>query len=133
MVRQARSEATRQTILRAAAEVFARMGYATATMRDNRGRLKAEKGAFYYHFDCMEPVRSDSPVWSLSDACATVLGRARGIQGRRSELAERDQSSFIRRQWPGTDRSCPVLVGLVCGSVLLQRNRSRVVTGTAQT
>lgn len=58
MVLQARSEATRQTILRAAAEVFGRIGYATATMRDIVDCSKLTKGAFYYHFDSKESVAS---------------------------------------------------------------------------
>jgi AcrR family transcriptional regulator len=58
MVRQARSEATRQTILSAAADVFSRIGYATATMRDIVAGSELTKGAFYYHFDSKESVAS---------------------------------------------------------------------------
>jgi len=58
MPRQARSEATRQTILLAAAEVFGRIGYAAAAMRDIVESSKLTKGAFYYHFDSKESVAS---------------------------------------------------------------------------
>jgi AcrR family transcriptional regulator len=58
MLRQARSEATRRKIVCAAADVFCRIGYATATMRDIVECSKLTKGAFYYHFDSKESVAS---------------------------------------------------------------------------
>jgi AcrR family transcriptional regulator len=82
MVRQARSELTRQTILRAAVDVFCRIGYATATMRDIVDCSKLTKGAFYYHFDSKESVASAIMEQSSAELLRgfrelSNLGRAR--------------------------------------------------------
>ncbi|MGW6918826.1 ScbR family autoregulator-binding transcription factor [Kitasatospora sp. NPDC054939] len=84
MARQARALATRQAVLRAAAEVFDERGYAAATMADILERAGVTKGALYFHFHSKEELalaviegqaawlsgwkpRSDSPVQTLID------------------------------------------------------------------
>ncbi len=54
MARQARAVATRQTVLRAAAEVFDQRGYAGATMSEILTRAAVTKGALYFHFGSKE-------------------------------------------------------------------------------
>ncbi|MFJ8432870.1 ScbR family autoregulator-binding transcription factor [Kitasatospora sp. NPDC094019] len=54
MARQARALATRQTVLRAAAEVFDERGYAGATMAEILDRAGVTKGALYFHFPSKE-------------------------------------------------------------------------------
>ncbi|MFF7457696.1 ScbR family autoregulator-binding transcription factor [Kitasatospora sp. NPDC008115] len=54
MARQARALATRQTVLRAAAEVFDERGYAGATMAEILERAGVTKGALYFHFPSKE-------------------------------------------------------------------------------
>jgi AcrR family transcriptional regulator len=51
MVRQARSEATRQKIIAAAVELFSETGYADAGLGDIIEGAELTKGALYYHFD----------------------------------------------------------------------------------
>jgi AcrR family transcriptional regulator len=54
MVRQARSEATRQRIVNAAMELFAEVGYQATGLGDIIERAQMTKGALYYHFDSKE-------------------------------------------------------------------------------
>jgi len=54
MAQQARAVQTRQEILRAAAEVFDRKGYAAATMADILAVAGMTKGAVYFHFASKE-------------------------------------------------------------------------------
>lgn len=51
VVRQARSEATRQKIIVAAVDLFAEVGYPATALTDIIERTQLTKGAFYYHFD----------------------------------------------------------------------------------
>ena len=54
MVRQARSEVTRQKIIDAAADLFTAQGYGATGLGDIIDRVGVTKGALYYHFDCKE-------------------------------------------------------------------------------
>ena len=54
MVRQARSEATRQKIIDSAVELFAEIGYSATGLGDIIERAELTKGALYYHFDSKE-------------------------------------------------------------------------------
>src|ERR1700752_3583569 len=54
MVRQARSEATRSTIITSAVEFFNEIGYPAAGLGDIIERAEMTKGALYYHFDSKE-------------------------------------------------------------------------------
>ena len=54
MVKQARAEATREAIVRGAAEVFDRYGYGSTTLSDIVGRSGVTKGALYFHFSSKE-------------------------------------------------------------------------------
>ena len=54
MVRQARSEATRQRIVNAAVELFSEVGYQATGLGDIIERAQLTKGALYYHFDSKE-------------------------------------------------------------------------------
>ncbi len=51
---QARAEATRNSVLRAAAAVFERKGFAGATISDILAEASVTKGALYFHFDSKE-------------------------------------------------------------------------------
>ena len=51
MVRQARSEVTRQKIIDAAVDLFSSRGYDATGLGDIIGRVGVTKGALYYHFD----------------------------------------------------------------------------------
>jgi AcrR family transcriptional regulator len=84
MARQARALATRQAVLRAAAEVFDQRGYAGATMAEILTHAAVTKGALYFHFSSKEELAlavieeqstwlagwqptSESPVQTLID------------------------------------------------------------------
>ncbi|MGB8387102.1 TetR family transcriptional regulator [Mycobacterium sp.] len=54
MVRQARSENTRQKILDAAIDLFSEVGYAAAGLGEIIERAGMTKGALYHHFDSKE-------------------------------------------------------------------------------
>jgi AcrR family transcriptional regulator len=54
MVRQARSEATRQKIIDSAVELINEIGYPAAGLADIIDRAELTKGALYYHFDSKE-------------------------------------------------------------------------------
>ena len=54
MVRQARSEATRQKIINAAVDLFGDVGYSQTGLGEIIERAQLTKGALYYHFDSKE-------------------------------------------------------------------------------
>jgi TetR/AcrR family transcriptional repressor of uid operon len=54
MVRQARSERTRATIIRAAAEMFERYGYGATSLSDVIAHAQVTRGAIYFHFASKE-------------------------------------------------------------------------------
>lgn len=56
MPKQERAELTRQAIIRGAAEVFDRYGYAAATLGDVIGHGGVTKGALYFHFKSKEEI-----------------------------------------------------------------------------
>lgn len=56
MVVQARAEATRQTIIDAAVELFGEVGYGNTGLNDIFARAQVTKGAFYYHFPTKQSV-----------------------------------------------------------------------------
>ncbi|GHH80093.1 gamma-butyrolactone-binding protein [Kitasatospora indigofera] len=101
MARQARALATRQAVLRAAAVVFDKRGYAGATMSEILAQAAVTKGALYFHFSSKEELAravieeqstwlaswvptSDSPVQTLIDlgyAFADALQRDPLVRG----------------------------------------------------
>lgn len=54
MVRQERAEATRDSVLRGAAGVFIRLGYANASLSEIIAESQVTKGALYFHFGSKE-------------------------------------------------------------------------------
>lgn len=54
MVRQERAEATRDSVLRGAAGVFLRLGYANASLSEIIAESQVTKGALYFHFGSKE-------------------------------------------------------------------------------
>ncbi len=56
MAKQPRAEATRQTIMDAAVELFDEVGYGETTLTAIIDRAEITKGAFYYHFPDKEAV-----------------------------------------------------------------------------
>lgn len=69
---QARAVLTRQTLVCAAAEVFARRGYAAATMSDILDAAGVTKGALYFHFrskeDLAHAIFSEDVLFADTDA-----------------------------------------------------------------
>lgn len=68
MVRQARSEATRQRIINAAVDLFNEIGYPEAGLAEIIERAHMTKGALYYHFDSKE----DLAVAIIADGGSAV-------------------------------------------------------------
>ncbi len=56
MAGQARAEATRQTIIAAAVDLFEECGYGDTSLSDIIDRAEVSKGAFYHHFHDKESV-----------------------------------------------------------------------------
>ncbi|MEE2031630.1 ScbR family autoregulator-binding transcription factor [Rhodococcus chondri] len=54
MARQVRAEVTRDAVLRGAAEVFMRLGYANASLNEIIDQAGVTKGALYFHFGSKE-------------------------------------------------------------------------------
>ncbi|HLS77320.1 MAG TPA: TetR/AcrR family transcriptional regulator [Nocardia sp.] len=54
MVRQARAEITRDSVLAGAADVFLRLGYANASLSEIIAQSNVTKGALYFHFGSKE-------------------------------------------------------------------------------
>src|SRR5690349_12203048 len=54
MVKQARSERTRATIIKAAAEMFERYGYGATGLSDIIAHAQVTRGAIYFHFASKE-------------------------------------------------------------------------------
>lgn len=97
-LRQRRAAETRLLVLEAAAQVFARRGYAQASMDDVAAEAGASKGALYHHFatkralfqallshraDQLQPLRqvgddADSLPQALDQLVGLYLERARG-------------------------------------------------------
>ena len=75
MVRQARSEATRKTIVNAAVELFAEVGYQATGLGDIIERAEMTKGALYYHFDSKEALATAI----IEDGASTALTAFRNI------------------------------------------------------
>jgi AcrR family transcriptional regulator len=75
MVRQARSEATRQRIVNAAMELFAEAGYQATGLGDIIERAQMTKGALYYHFDSKEALATAI----IEEGADTALGAFRSI------------------------------------------------------
>lgn len=75
MVRQARSEATRKTIVNAAVELFAEVGYQATGLGDIIERAEMTKGALYYHFDSKEELATAI----IEDGASTALTAFRNI------------------------------------------------------
>jgi AcrR family transcriptional regulator len=76
MVRQARSEATRQKIINAAVDLFSERGYAATGLGDIIERAEMTKGAFYYHFDSKESLATAI----IEDGATTLLSAYRGTR-----------------------------------------------------
>ena len=70
MVRQARSEATRQKIIDSAVDLINEIGYPAAGLADIIERAEMTKGALYYHFDSKEALATTI----IEDGGARVLG-----------------------------------------------------------
>jgi AcrR family transcriptional regulator len=75
MVRQARSEATRQKIIDAAVELFSGVGYQDTGLAEIIERAQMTKGALYYHFDSKEALA----VAIVEEGAAEVLNAFRGV------------------------------------------------------
>ncbi|MGU3432003.1 ScbR family autoregulator-binding transcription factor [Actinomycetes bacterium M1A6_2h] len=75
MVRQARAEITRDTVLAGAANVFLRLGYANASLSEIISQSQVTKGALYFHFGSKEELARaviDEGTTRLSAAWAAL-------------------------------------------------------------
>jgi AcrR family transcriptional regulator len=75
MVRQARSELTRQKIITSAVDLIDEIGYAAAGLGDIIERAEMTKGALYYHFESKEALATaiiEEGVLSLANAFRTI-------------------------------------------------------------
>ncbi|AJW40346.1 TetR/AcrR family transcriptional regulator [Rhodococcus sp. 15-725-2-2b] len=73
MVRQARAEITRDTVLAGAANVFLRLGYANASLSEIISQSQVTKGALYFHFGSKEELARaviDEGNARLTTACS---------------------------------------------------------------
>ena len=84
MVRQTRSETTRQKIINAAVVVFGEVGYPKAGLADIIDRAQLTKGALYHHFDSKESLASAI----MEESAAAVLDGFRRICESRSPALE---------------------------------------------
>jgi AcrR family transcriptional regulator len=93
MARQARSEATRQKIIDAAAvDLFDEIGYPTTGMGDIIECAQITKGARYHHFDSKESVAA--AVIQIGGRCGMVArSRSRFSSGVRANSVERLHAS----------------------------------------
>lgn len=69
---QARAQARRRAVLIAAARVFARDGYTTATLDDVARELGVTKGVIYYYFRGKEEVYTEIRATAVRDAIARL-------------------------------------------------------------
>ncbi len=79
MVRQARSEATRQKIINAAVDLFSDVGYSETGLGEIIERAQMTKGALYYHFDSKERLAAailEEGGAALLDAFGEIDGSA---------------------------------------------------------
>jgi AcrR family transcriptional regulator len=84
MVRQARSEATRQKIINAAVDLFSEVGYPATGLGDIIERAELTKGALYYHFDSKESLATAI----IEQAGTTLLKTFQGIRETSSPALE---------------------------------------------
>jgi TetR/AcrR family transcriptional regulator, repressor for uid operon len=84
VVKQARAVATREQILRSAAEVFDRYGFAATTLSDVITRAGVTKGALYFHFsskeDLARAVIEQQHALSVRPARQRLDGHAAGLE-----------------------------------------------------
>jgi AcrR family transcriptional regulator len=80
MVKQVRAARTRQTLIVAAAEIFADMGYASATLPAITKRAGVSSGALHFHFASKESLAAEveaeaaESVRDLADRCRSEAG-----------------------------------------------------------
>lgn len=76
MVKQERAERTRETIIRAAASIFERDGYAAAPLSGITRRATVTKGALYFHFSSKREL-AQAVIAEAADTLQVLLGEAR--------------------------------------------------------
>lgn len=84
MARQARAEATRETLVRSAGVVFSRTTYANATLAEVIGEAGVTQGALYFHFEskhalALEVIRRQHET-SISVGRAFLDDEVRGLE-----------------------------------------------------
>lgn len=80
MVKQERAERTRETIIRAAASIFERDGFAAAPLSGITRRATVTKGALYFHFSSKREL-AHAVIAEAADTLQVLLGEARRRQG----------------------------------------------------
>ncbi|CCH35376.1 ScbR family autoregulator-binding transcription factor [Actinosynnema sp. NPDC047251] len=96
MPQQHRAQATREAILRAAAEEFDRLGYEGAPLSVILDRSGVTKGAFYFHFTSKQALAST--IVQVQDDAWPVLARAwlgRGLDPLRTMVGMFDEAVVL--------------------------------------
>lgn len=102
MILQARARATHDTIIKAAVDIFAKVGYGEAGMVDIIAAAGVTKGAFYYHFPTKESV-----AWAvLREAYGRLHAVIAGTLGDQSSPALENmiRANFVAADLMRTDR-----------------------------
>lgn len=73
MAKQARSQITREALLRSAGLVFSVRGYAATTLSDIVAEAGVTQGSLYFHFDSKHDLASELIVRQHANARATML------------------------------------------------------------
>ena len=110
MVRQARSEATRQRIITSAVELFNEIGYPAAGLGDVIDRLEMTKGALYYHFDSKEALATAI----IQEGGVKMFGAFRNISGSSAPALE----SIIHGVFVVADLLSTDMVARICTHLL---------------
>lgn len=76
MVKQERAERTRETIIRAAASIFERDGFAAAPLSGITRRATVTKGALYFHFSSKREL-AQAVIAEAADTLQVLLAEAR--------------------------------------------------------
>lgn len=80
MVKQERAERTRETIIRAAASIFERDGFAAAPLSGITHRATVTKGALYFHFSSKREL-AHAVIAEAADTLEVLLAEARRRRG----------------------------------------------------
>jgi AcrR family transcriptional regulator len=94
MVKQMRAARTRQSLIRAAAEVFAADGYALASLPAISKRAGVSAGALHFHFASKDALATEVES-AAADSVEKLAERCRGAAGTSLQSLMRTMSGFL--------------------------------------